>query len=167
MSLPNSKNPVQGLTQSASPHSLPKLGLKNDVTERVESSSVRSEGSVSANRCREESNEPDGKGTFCIVSDLTFFSYLCVSISIYLLFCLFSSVKTNPTVWSRMQSVGGVLGTEALPDSDSCVFTPEDTLDGLDTLETDGVWGGSDSDMLWTCVAAGAVSIDPISPPNW
>lgn len=77
------------------------------------------------------------------------------------------SVKTNPTVWSPMQSVGGVLGTEAIPGTDLATYASEDTLDGLDNMDSDGIWGANDSSMLWTCVAAGAVSIDPIAPPNW
>lgn len=133
----------------------------------------------SANLCNETASIPDGKGTLsCTCLSVTLFSFSVSNLHLFLFnnvlpLCYFYysffvfSVKTNPTVWSPMQSIGGVLGTEALPDSDPCVFTSEDTMDGLYNLETDGVWGGTDSSMLWTCVAAGAVSIDPVSPPNW
>lgn len=67
-----------------------------------------------------------------------------------------------------MQSVGGLLGTEALPETDLNTFGSEDPLDSVDHVDSDAVWGVSDgSSMLWTCVAAGAVSVDPMLPPNW
>lgn len=76
-------------------------------------------------------------------------------------------VKTNPTVWSPIQSVGGVLGTEAMAGDDLNVYSGEDTLCGFYNSDADGVWGTNDSNMLWTCVAAGAVFIEPLSLPNW
>ncbi|KAK3915633.1 Tectonin beta-propeller repeat-containing protein [Frankliniella fusca] len=77
------------------------------------------------------------------------------------------NVKTNPTAWSPIQSVGGALGTEAMQGEDLNIYSGDDTLCGFYNTDAEGVWGANDSNMLWTCVAAGAVYIDPISLPNW
>lgn len=128
-------------------HSLAKLNLKSDSSDENNSQQLLSQGQKFCSSLSVKSEEDSGLTNTSSVSELDE-----------------PNVKTNPTVWSPVQSVGGVLGTEALPDTDLSLYSSDPMGDHL---EADGIWGGGDSSMLWTCVAAGAVSIDPITLPNW
>lgn len=75
----------------------------------------------------------------------------------------------NPHAWSPVRSVGSVVGIEAHPESDSAVFEGEGSRDSGVFGEDD--FGGSqywaECDVMWICVAAGAVNVDPNQLPNW
>lgn len=83
----------------------------------------------------------------------------------------FETPLRNPRAWSPVRSVGSIVGCEAHPESDSVVFDADHSRDS-------GVFGGeeddncgsqfwTDSDVLWTCCTAGAVTVDPNQLPNW
>lgn len=73
--------------------------------------------------------------------------------------------------WSPMRSMGSVVGTEAMPDSDTIVFQSDTSRDSGVFGEDDDVAGDSqywqDMDMIWTVCSAGAVFVDVNALPNW
>lgn len=76
----------------------------------------------------------------------------------------------NPRAWSPVRSVGSVVGIEAHPESDSAVFEAEGSsrdsgVFGEDDFAGSQYW--TECDITWSCVAAGAVSVDPNQMPNW
>lgn len=78
-------------------------------------------------------------------------------------------VKTNPTAWSPIRSVGSMVGMEVHPESDGSVFDPDTSSEsgvfGYDDDTGEMFW--SECDVAWCMVSAGACTVDPVSPPNW
>ncbi|XP_014095584.2 tectonin beta-propeller repeat-containing protein [Bactrocera oleae] len=84
----------------------------------------------------------------------------------------FETQLKNPRAWSPVRSVGSIVGTEAHPESDSAVFESDSTHHGSDAfLGEDEDHAGSqfwtECEVMWSCVAAGAVCVDPTNAPNW
>ncbi|KAI9586935.1 tectonin beta-propeller repeat-containing protein [Glossina fuscipes] len=78
----------------------------------------------------------------------------------------------NPRAWSPVRSVGSAVGAEAHPESDSAVFDADSTHHGSDAfLGDDDDHAGSqfwtECEVMWLCVTAGAVTINPNNLPNW
>lgn len=76
----------------------------------------------------------------------------------------------NPRAWSPVRSVGSMVGTEVHPESDSVVFDADFSRDSGVFAEDDDHVGSqywADCEVLWTCCAAGAVTVDPNQLPNW
>lgn len=82
----------------------------------------------------------------------------------------FETQLRNPRAWSPVRSVGSMVGTEAHPETDSVVFDADYSRDSGVFAEDDDHAGSqywADCEVLWTCCAAGAVSVDPNQLPNW
>ncbi|XP_030386254.1 tectonin beta-propeller repeat-containing protein [Scaptodrosophila lebanonensis] len=86
----------------------------------------------------------------------------------------FETQLKNPRAWSPVRSVGSVVGTEAHPESDSAVFESDSTMHhGSDAFlgDDDDDHAGSqfwtECEIMWSCVASGAVSVDTNNIPNW
>ncbi|KAM7358465.1 tectonin beta-propeller repeat-containing peroxin 23 [Cochliomyia hominivorax] len=78
----------------------------------------------------------------------------------------------NPRAWSPVRSVGSMVGTEAHPESDSAVFESDSIHHGSDAfLGEDDDHAGSqfwtECEVMWSYIAAGAVTVDPANIPNW
>lgn len=76
----------------------------------------------------------------------------------------------NQRSWSPIRSVGSVVGTEALPDSDIAVFESDNSRDSGVYAEDDDHGGSQywpECDVIWTGCSAGAVLVDTNSLPNW
>lgn len=84
-----------------------------------------------------------------------------------------SSRQNNRRSWSPMRSMGSVVGTEAMPDSDQIVFQSDTSRDSGVFGEDEDLAGGNDSqywpemDMTWSVCSAGAVLVDVNALPNW
>lgn len=75
----------------------------------------------------------------------------------------------NPRAWSPVRSVGSVVGIEAHPETDSAVFEAEGSSRDSGVFGEDDFVGSQyiECDIIWTGVAAGAVTVDPNQLPNW
>lgn len=82
----------------------------------------------------------------------------------------FETQLKNPRAWSPVRSVGSIVGTEAHPESDSAVFDADCTRDS-GVFGEDDDHGGSqywaEFEVMWNCMTAGAVVVDPLNLPNW
>lgn len=82
----------------------------------------------------------------------------------------FETQLKNPRAWSPVRSVGSIVGTEAHPESDSIVFDADISRDSGVYGEDDDHGGSqywAECDVMWTCVTAAAVFVDPSQLPNW
>jgi tectonin beta-propeller repeat-containing protein 1 len=80
----------------------------------------------------------------------------------------FDTPLRNPRAWTERSS--SVVGCEAHPESDSIVFEGETSRDSGVFNEDDDHIGSqywTEFEVMWTCCAAGAVTVDPVTLPNW
>lgn len=75
----------------------------------------------------------------------------------------------NPHAWSPVRSVGSVVGIEAHPEADAAVFESEGSNRDSGVFGDDCFAGAywAECDVMWSGVAAGAVTLDPNHLPHW